>query len=88
MAISINMLGYLAATLTTAAFVPQVWQTWRTKSAGDLNKTMLVSFTTGVFLWMIYGIWVSATPVIAANAVTLALQILLIAMKLRYRRRV
>jgi MtN3 and saliva related transmembrane protein len=77
----------MAAVLTTVAFVPQVWQTWRTKSAGDLHVWTLASFTLGVFLWTIYGVWAGAWPVILANGVTLLLQIPLLAMKVHYRKR-
>lgn len=79
----IEWVGYLAATLTTAAFVPQVVKTWRTKSAGDLSLPMLIAFTIGVMLWLVYGLALESVPVIAANAMTLSLNLTLVALKLR-----
>ena len=81
-----DSVGYLAAILTTLAFVPQVVKTWRSKSAGDLSLGTLAVFTIGVFLWLVYGFRTRATPVIAANAVTFVLSGVLVALKLRYQR--
>jgi MtN3 and saliva related transmembrane protein len=78
----LEIIGYAAAILTTVAFVPQVVKTWRSRSAGDLSLATLLAFTTGVFLWLVYGIVIRSVPVIAANAVTFVLNTLLVAMKL------
>ena len=67
------LLGLLAGTLTTFAFVPQVIKTWRTKSAGDLSVGTMSMICTGVLLWLVYGLFVGDIPVIASNAVTLVL---------------
>jgi len=83
----INVLGFLAGTLTTISFVPQVAKAWRTRSTGDLSLTMLVTFTSGVLLWLVYGVALGSTPVILANAVTLVLSGVLLALKLRRNRR-
>lgn len=66
-----EFIGMLAGILTTAAFFPQVVKTVRTKSTGDLSAAWLIMMTTGVFLWIIYGIYLGSMPVIAANIVTL-----------------
>lgn len=76
-------MGYAAATLTTAAFVPQVAKTWRTGSARDLSLTMLLAFSTGVVLWMVYGILIGSWPVILANGTTAALTGSILAFKIR-----
>jgi MtN3 and saliva related transmembrane protein len=65
--------GLLAAGLTTASFVPQVWQTWRTQSAADISVLWIIMFASGVALWTIYGISVNSLPIIAGNVVTLAM---------------
>ncbi len=82
-----TMIGFAAGTLTTLAFLPQVLHTYRSKSAADLSCTTLITFSVGVLLWFIYGLYLSAWPVILANGVTLALQLPLLYMKLRYGRR-
>lgn len=81
---ALDLLGSLAGLLTTAAFVPQVLKTWRSKSAEDLSLATLVTFTTGVVLWLVYGIGLGSLPMICANSVTFVLNVLLLAMKWRY----
>ena len=83
---AIEIVGSLAAVLTTVSFFPQVWRTWQSKSAGDLSIVMLALFTVGVFLWLIYGVVRGSIPIAAANAVTLAQSIFLIILRLRYGR--
>ena len=80
----ITALGLIAGALTTIAFIPQIAKAWRSKSTGDLSWGMVTTFSTGVFLWLIYGIWIDSLPVILANAVTLLLQCGIIALKIRY----
>ena len=81
----VQVLGFLAGTLTTIAFVPQVLRTWRTKSAGDLSMGMLVTFTTGVALWLLYGIALESMPIMLANGITLVLALILVGLKYRHR---
>ncbi len=81
-----DLLGFLAATLTTISFVPQVLHTWKTRRATGVSLGMVSLFSLGVALWLWYGILVGAWPVIAANAVTLLLALVLLGMKLRFER--
>jgi MtN3 and saliva related transmembrane protein len=82
---SIDILGYIAATLTTIAFLPQVLKTWRSRSAKDVSLVMMITFSIGVFLWLLYGLAIQAMPVILANATTLILALLIVILKIRYR---
>ena len=79
-----NTIGLLAGTLTTIAFVPQVVKIWKTKHARDLSLGMFATFSSGVLLWLWYGIEVGATPIIVANAVTLGLSLMILVFKIRY----
>jgi MtN3 and saliva related transmembrane protein len=81
---AIDALGLVAGALTTIAFLPQLVKTWRTRSARDIALGMFVLFTVGVALWLVYGVLTGARPVIAANAVTLTLALVILAMKLRF----
>lgn len=81
---SIAVLGFVAATLTTLSFVPQVYKAWHTRHCQDLSMTMLLAFAGGVVLWLIYGVLLHDGPIIAANAVTLALVMVLIYFKVRF----
>ena len=82
----VEILGFVAGTCTTAAFLPQVIQVWRTRSAADISLGMYCVFLLGVFLWLAYGIIVSAMSMIVANSVTLCLAGLVLLMKLRFER--
>ena len=77
-------IGYLAATLTTVAFVPQVWQIWRTRHTQDISLRMYVLFTAGIAAWLVYGLLIGAWPVVAANAVTFVLAGTVLVLKLRH----
>ena len=81
----ISVLGFSAGTLTTLSFIPQVHKAWKTKRCSDLSWGMLLAFSSGVILWLVYGLLLRAAPIIVANAVTLALLIALITMKIRYK---
>ena len=79
-----DAIGYLAAMLTTAAFIPQAWLTWKTKRADGVSLGMYSIFTLGVALWLVYGLVIGAWPIVVANAITLALALFILVMKLRY----
>jgi MtN3 and saliva related transmembrane protein len=80
-----NLIGILAGILTTSAFLPQVVKTIRTKSTKDISLWMFAVTSTGIFLWLLYGILTRAVPVIIANAVSLPLCLTILIFKLRYR---
>jgi len=82
---SANTIGLLAGTLTTIAFVPQVIKIWKTKHARDLSLGMFAIFSSGVLLWLWYGIAIGATPIIVANAVTLGLSLTILVFRIKYR---
>lgn len=79
-----DWIGYAAAALTTASFVPQAWLTFRTRNVSGISLGMYSAFTLGVFLWLIYGLLAGAWPVVAANAITLVLAISILMMKLLF----
>lgn len=79
-----DWIGYIAANLTTLSFVPQVWQTWKTRHTKDISLRMYVLFTGGVALWLVYGLLLGAWPIILANAVTLILAGAVLTLKLRH----
>jgi MtN3 and saliva related transmembrane protein len=79
-----DLLGYTAAFLTTASFVPQAWLTFRTRNVSGISLSMYSAFTLGIALWLVYGVVISAWPIVVANVVTLALALAILLMKLRY----
>ena len=82
-----DLIGTLAACLTTASFVPQVWHTLRTRDVSGISLGMYSVFTVGVALWLIYGLMLGAWPVVVANAITLILALAILLMKLRFKRK-
>jgi MtN3 and saliva related transmembrane protein len=81
----VNILGLVAGTLTTIAFLPQVIKTYRSRSARDLSLFMFSIFCLGTLLWLWYGILKQDVPVIAANAVTTVLALAILFMKFRFK---
>ena len=80
-----DIVGFLAAVLTTAAFVPQAWHTFTTRDVSGISLGMYSVFTAGVACWLVYGLLLGAWPIVIANCVTLALAAGILVMKLRYR---
>ncbi|HET9337408.1 MAG TPA: SemiSWEET transporter [Casimicrobiaceae bacterium] len=85
MSAMLDTLGYIAGTLTTVAFVPQVVRILRVRRADDLSWWTFGTFTLGVVLWLAYGLELGAEPIIVANVVMLALALSILLLKWRYR---
>jgi MtN3 and saliva related transmembrane protein len=81
----VTILGLSAGTITTIAFLPQVIKVWKSKSAKDVSFVMLITFCIGVFLWLVYGILRQDVAVIAANLVTLILNLIIVWLKIKYK---
>jgi len=80
----VTITGFVAGTLTTIAFLPQVVHTWNTKSAKDLSLPMLICFTSGVLCWLLYGLWIDSLPIALTNGITFLFAGANLALKLRY----
>lgn len=80
-----ELLGYVAATLTTAAFVPQALLTWRSGDTRGISLTMYAAFTVGIGFWLLYGLWLSSWPMILSNVITFALAMTILQRKWRNR---
>ena len=78
------LVSALAATLTTAAFVPQALHIIRHKETKGISLVMYVAFASGVALWFVFGVLIHNWPVMVSNAITLMLTLAIVAMKLRY----
>lgn len=77
-----EILGYIAATLTTASFLPQAILTIRTRDTDGLSLSMYGTFTLGVFLWLIYGIYLNNHVIVLANSITLFLASIILSFKI------
>ncbi|PJZ85923.1 SemiSWEET transporter [Leptospira harrisiae] len=78
-----NLIGYVAAFLTTVSFLPQVLRVVMTKQTRDISRNMYIMFFIGVLLWFVYGVLKSDLPIILANAVTIFFVSIILYYKLR-----
>lgn len=81
---TLDWIGSVAATLTTTAFIPQVWKVWCTRHTHDISLGMYAIFTGGVALWLIYGLLLGSWPIIIANGITVLLAGAVLLMKIRF----
>lgn len=81
-----DAVGFAAGALTTIAFVPQAMKMYASKSGKDVSARMLLIFSAGVILWLIYGILIESVPIILTNVITLILSLTIVALKIRYGR--
>jgi len=82
---SANTLGLIAGALTTVAFVPQVIKIWKSKHARDISLGMFAIFSSGVLLWLFYGIQIGSLPVILSNAITLGFSLTILFFKIKFK---
>ena len=81
---NVDIFGYFAAILTTAAFLPQLIKTLKTKKADDVSLATLIMFIIGVLFWIIYGYEISSIPILVANLITLILNLLILISKVYF----
>ncbi|TGV02865.1 SemiSWEET family sugar transporter [Flavivirga rizhaonensis] len=81
----IEIIGFIAAILTTAAFLPQVYKTWKTKDVSSLSLPMLLLFFIGIVSWLAYGFLKNSPSMIFANSITVVSSFLLVYFKIKYR---
>ena len=79
-----ELFGYFAAILTTAAFLPQLIKTLKTKKADDVSLITLIMFIIGVLSWIIYGYKISSLPILLANLITFILNLLILISKVYF----
>ena len=84
--LNIEFFGYIAAILTTAAFLPQLIKTLKTKKAEDVSLVTLIMVICGVVSWIIYGYKISSLPILIANIITLILNLYILISKIYYSR--
>lgn len=82
----IDILGYIAGTLTTACFIPQAYKIIRSKNVEGISLLMYLIFLSGVLMWLVYGLAISNGPMIVFNILTAALTIVIIYNIIRYKK--
>ena len=82
----VDIVGSLAAILTTVSFFPQAWHSFKTRDVSGVSLGMYSVFTVGVALWLVYGLLLRAWPIVVANVITLGLAVAILGMKLVFGR--
>jgi MtN3 and saliva related transmembrane protein len=81
----VAIIGFVAGILTTIALVPQVAKALKTKLTRDVSLLWAITLTTGVFLWLVYGILINSLPVILANFFSFILSVIVLILKIKYK---
>ena len=81
----VTIIGFVAATITTAALVPQAFKSWKTKSTKDVSLWWITTLILGMTLWFTYGILINSLPLIFANTVSLLLGLTILIFKIKYK---
>jgi MtN3 and saliva related transmembrane protein len=79
----IEILGFLAAILTTSAYIPQVYKIWKTKNAESISLSMYLVMFSGISLWLVYSIIINKPSLILANTVTLLIILMIFYFKIK-----
>jgi len=77
-------IGYIAAFLTTCAFIPQAHHSWKTRDLSGISLPMYSLFSAGVFFWLAYGFLINSWPIIIANSITFTLACIVLALKIKH----
>jgi len=75
-------IGFLAGSLTTISFIPQVVKVWKTRSTHDISLIMYSLFCVGVLVWVIFGMMIGSVSVVLFNAITLVLAFIILGFKI------
>jgi MtN3 and saliva related transmembrane protein len=81
----VDILGYSAGFITSLTFLPQVIKTWKEKSAKDISLMMFVIAAVNEVMWIVYGVLIDKPVIILTNAIVLAMSLIMIYLKLRYK---
>jgi MtN3 and saliva related transmembrane protein len=81
---TIELIGSLAAAITTLCWVPQALKVIRTRDTRALSLVMYLMLTLGIGLWLAYGLLIGSWPLIGANTVTFILVVIILGLKLRH----
>jgi MtN3 and saliva related transmembrane protein len=84
----VEIMGLIGAFLSSITFMPQVYKTWKMKSAGDLSLSMMLIVFTSTIIWLVYGFSLHLIPVIICNGIIMLLSALLIYFKLTFKNKI
>ena len=76
--VQIEIVGLIAASFTTFAFVPQVFKIWKNRNISGVSISMYLIMLIGISMWLLYGFLIKSLAVIVANIVTGLLQLFIV----------
>ncbi len=79
-----NLLGFIAATITTAPFIPQSYRSITTRDLSGISLGMYATFTFGIILWIIYGVLIGSGPILVANIITFVMSATILYLKIQH----
>jgi len=82
-----EIVGLVAATLTTSSFVPQVYRAYKTKDVEGVSLTMFLAMFVGVLLWLVYGFYLKSISMVIANIITSVLCLMILILKIKHKKR-
>jgi MtN3 and saliva related transmembrane protein len=80
-----DFVGYFSAFLTTVAFIPQAYHSWKTRDLSGVSLPMYCIFSAGVAGWLVYGLLIASWPIVIANTITFVLSCVVLWLKLKHR---
>lgn len=80
----VQLIGFVAAILTTVSYIPQVIQIWRTRETRSISLPMYLALSFGILLWIIYGVIILAWPLIIANSISFILVATILLLKIKH----
>ena len=83
-----EIVGLVAATLTTASFVPQVYKAYKTKDVEGVSLTMFLAMFVGVLLWLVYGFYLKSLSMVIANIITSVLCLMILILKIKHKKKI
>jgi MtN3 and saliva related transmembrane protein len=82
---AITIVGLIAAAFTTIALIPQLMKVWKTKSTRDISTGMFTLYSSGLFLWFVYGVYIKDLPIILANSLAFIQALVILIFKAKYK---
>lgn len=80
-----NYVGYIAAVLTVAAFIPQTYKAVKTRHTRDLALSTYATLIVTGTLWTVYGIGRHDTAIIVTNTIIALLALTICVIKIQDR---
>ena len=82
---TVELVGFIAGTLSTCSFLPQVIKVWKTKSTRDISLTTFIFYCAAMLMWLTYGILSGSKPIIVTNSIVSVLSFIILFFKLKYK---